>query len=84
MFMADTEERFAMLESAIAIEDGEALNRTAHSINGSSANMGASTLQALAIELESLASQKRFDEAPTAFSNLKHEFEVVKVFFGSL
>ncbi len=84
MFIADTEERFAMLESAIAIEDGEALNRTAHSINGSSANMGASTLQALAIELESLGSQKRFDEAPAAFSNLKNEYEVVKVFFGSL
>ncbi len=84
MFLEDTKQRFAAIESAIADEDGESLNRTAHSINGSSASMGASTLQALALELESLGSENRFDEAPALFSNLKNEYEVVKVFFGTL
>lgn len=84
MFLADTEERFAAIESAIADEDSQVLNRTAHSIKGSSANMGASTLQALAFALESLGSENRFDEAPGLVADLKNEFEVVKVFFGSL
>jgi len=84
LFMADTEERFLILESAIAGKNGEELNRTAHSIKGSSANMGAAALQALAYELEALGSENRFDEAPELFLSLKDEFEVVKVFFGSL
>jgi len=84
MFIADTEERFASLETAIASKNGEQLNRTAHSIKGSSANMGAATLQALAFELESMGSENRFEEAPELFSDLKNEYEVVKVFFGTL
>jgi CheY-like chemotaxis protein/signal transduction histidine kinase/HPt (histidine-containing phosphotransfer) domain-containing protein len=84
IFMADTEERFLVLESAIAGKNGEELNRTAHSIKGSSANMGAAALQALAYELEAMGSENRFEEAPELFSSLKNEFEVVKVFFGSL
>lgn len=84
MFLADTEDRFAALESAIIEENGQQLNRTAHSIKGSCANMGATALQTLALELEALGSENRFDEAPELFKNLRSEFEVVKVFFGSL
>lgn len=84
LFIADTEERFVVLESAIAVKDAEELNRTAHSIKGSSANMGASTLQALALQLESLGSENQFEEAPALLSSLKNEYEIVKVFFGSL
>ncbi len=84
MFLSDTEQRFAVIDSAIVDENGDVLNRTAHSIKGSSANMGASTLQSLAFELESLGAENRFDEAAPLFSKLKSEFEAVKAFFGSV
>jgi two-component system, sensor histidine kinase and response regulator len=84
MFLADTEERFAVLETAIARQNAEELNRTAHSLKGSCANLGVETLQALALALEGMGKENRLDEAPETFEQLKTEYEVVKVFFGSL
>ena len=56
IFELDTPERLAELEKALADADNKTFARAAHSIKGSSANVGAMKLHALAQELEAMAS----------------------------
>ncbi len=55
IFLEDTPQRIAELSQSLAAMDAGKFTRAAHSIKGSSANLGASALRAAAEKLEHLA-----------------------------
>lgn len=52
IFLEDTPRRIAELETALANQDAAVFERAAHSIKGSSANLGANSLRGVAEKLE--------------------------------
>lgn len=57
IFLADTPVRLAELDGALAAGEGSRFTRAAHSIKGSSSNLGAAGLQAAADRLEAKSRQ---------------------------
>jgi len=80
IFLEGTPERIAELEDCLPAQDIERFTRAAHSIKGSSANLGALALRAAAEKLEqhALTNGMRdvggmIDEIKTTFDQAKHE-----------
>jgi len=78
LFLGDVTQRLARMERAIETEDAQALRREAHTIKGSSANLGAMRLRELAVECEDHAKQGRIKEARDVYGRLRTEFEEVR------
>lgn len=60
---------------AIAASDPDALGRAAHALKGSSATVGARSLAACALELETIGKQQRMGDAPAAFGRMSSCYE---------
>ena len=78
LFLRDTPPRLAALKDAIKEGDAQALSQTAHTLKGSSANLGATRLAALNAELEKKASHGSLEEASRLLAQLDNEFERVR------
>jgi|SRR5882724_4906956 len=74
IFLDDTPKRIADLEQSLAAGDVEKFTRAAHSIKGSSSNLGAMVLRAGAEKMELLARQQGLGEAAPMLAALKVEF----------
>ncbi|HVW19958.1 MAG TPA: Hpt domain-containing protein [Opitutaceae bacterium] len=79
MFLSDTPQRIAELEQSMAAADVARFTRAAHSIKGSSANLGASALQAAAAHLEHESRQAPLPSLQPLLDQLKAEFERARV-----
>ncbi|MEQ9233939.1 response regulator [Coleofasciculus sp. E2-BRE-01] len=77
-YLEDAPERLQAIQSAIAIQDAEALRQAAHSLRSSSANLGAVTLSHLCKELENLASAGMSEVPAEQLVQVKVEYEKVK------
>ena len=75
IFLDDTPHRIAELDQSLAAADAPKFTRAAHSIKGSSSNLGATDLQAVCEDLERRA---RTDGLATVSDLIAH----VKVEFG--
>lgn len=73
--VADNRDRLALLATAVEKGDGETIQSCAHSIKGSTANLGAKRLSELACLLEHRASQGDLSQARELFQKIKAEFE---------
>ena len=78
LFLRDTPPRLAALKDAIQEGDAQALSQTAHTLKGSSSNMGATRLAALNAELQSKASDGALKDASRLLAQLDNEFERVR------
>ncbi|HEX3728919.1 MAG TPA: Hpt domain-containing protein [Opitutaceae bacterium] len=78
MFLSDTPQRIAELEQSMATGDGTRFTRAAHSIKGSSANLGATALQEAAARLEHDSRQAPLPTLQPLVDSLKGEFERAK------
>ena len=78
LFLRDTPPRLAALKDAIKEGDAQALSQTAHTLKGSSANLGATRLAALNAELQSKASDGSLEDASRLLAQLDNEFERVR------
>lgn len=67
----DTSKRLAAIEQALEDGDAVALRQTAHSLKGSSSNLGARCVVAVCIEIEKLANLKDIDGAAAQLSRLR-------------
>ena len=77
IFFDDTPQRIAELDQSLLAGDRPRFTRAAHSIKGSSSNLGATGLQAVAEKLENLVcAQGMVDVAPLV-SEVKLEYERV-------
>ena len=83
IFLEDTPLRFIELEDALRVQDTGKFARVAHSIKGSSSNVGAIGLHAEAEALEQKAHQG-WDGAAESIERLKQEFERTKQALNAL
>ncbi|MBQ0755088.1 MAG: Hpt domain-containing protein [Gammaproteobacteria bacterium] len=67
----DTRQRVSAMEAAIDVEDGVQLRQVAHSLKGSSSNLGARAVVDICIEMEKLANLKDMDAAKMALPKLR-------------
>lgn len=74
IFLADMPERIAELEQGLSSGERERFIRSAHSIKGSAANLGATALRAAAERLESEASRGQWSALAPRLAELIGEF----------
>jgi HPt (histidine-containing phosphotransfer) domain-containing protein len=77
LFMQDTPPRMVALEDAMQKQDGQALERAAHALKSSCANMGARQLASLCKQLEDSGRQGTFAAAAEIITLSKQEFDAV-------
>lgn len=71
------------LQEVITKRNNKQLERKAHSFKGAVCNFGAERAYSLAYELENLGKESRMDEAIDVFNRLKHEMDLVSLFFST-
>lgn len=74
IFLEDTPQRIAELDQSLAAGDVPKFTRAAHSIKGSSANLGAIGLRAVAEELEHQARTSGLANVTELLARIKTEF----------
>ena len=74
IFFQDTPQRLAELDECLASGDAAKFSRTAHSIKGSSANLGAVGVCAIAEKIEAESKTKPIASLAGLVENLKLEF----------
>jgi histidine phosphotransfer protein HptB len=79
IYLGDSPQQMAEIESSLAKGDAPRLTRAAHSLKGSSANFGAGQLRALCEKIEQLGRSAALAEIPALLPELKAEYDRVKV-----
>jgi HPt (histidine-containing phosphotransfer) domain-containing protein len=74
IFLEDTPQRIAELESSLQAADATTFTRAAHSIKGSSSNLGAMALRAAAEKLEHEARTRGLENVSPLLTDVKTEF----------
>ncbi|HVS50930.1 MAG TPA: Hpt domain-containing protein [Opitutaceae bacterium] len=74
IFLEDTPQRVAELEESLAAGDVPKFTRAAHSIKGSSSNLGAMRLRAIAEKLEHTSRAQGLGGVQPLVATLKEEF----------
>jgi len=77
---ADSPERLEQISRAIKEKNFNALNETAHSLKGSSGNLGLTRVYDLSWELEKMGKAKNMEGANKIFKQLEEELERFKNF----
>jgi histidine phosphotransfer protein HptB len=76
-FLKDFPSKFTALKEAFEERDAVLVHRIAHTLNGSSANIGALTLQDIASQIELAAKSGYLDKAGPLIPRIKEQFEVL-------
>jgi HPt (histidine-containing phosphotransfer) domain-containing protein len=74
IYIEDTPKRIADLKSSMAAGDVALFTRSAHTIKGSSANVGAFVLKGVAERMESLSRREGLKGMPTLVADCEAEF----------
>jgi signal transduction histidine kinase/CheY-like chemotaxis protein len=77
-FLEDVPNRLAALQAALQQDDGRALARVAHELNGASGNLGVRKMRQLCVELQALGKAKDLTKAGALLAQLVSEFELVR------
>jgi histidine phosphotransfer protein HptB len=84
IFFEDTPQRLAELDQSLAAGDLSKFTRAAHSIKGSSSNLGAMALRAAAEKLEHQARSSGLAEIGPLVNDVKAEFDRAHAALASL
>jgi HPt (histidine-containing phosphotransfer) domain-containing protein len=79
IFLEDTPQRITELEDSLAAGDAPKFTRAAHSIKGSSSNLGAMSLRAAAEKLEHHSQKSGLNDVAPMIDAVKTEFSRAKV-----
>ena len=79
----DNRDRLKTLATAVEMDDCENVKSCAHSIKGSTANLGAKRLSKLAHRLENMASQGDLSQARELLKKIRAEFERFESFVSN-
>src|SRR5438552_2293909 len=74
IYLEDTPLRIAELEQCLAAGDTPKFTRAAHSVKGSSANLGALTVRGAAEKIEHHSNKQGLDNVVGMIADLKNEF----------
>jgi CheY-like chemotaxis protein len=77
-FLEDVPNRLAALQDALQQDDGRALARVAHELNGASGNLGVRRMRQLCVDLQALGKAKDLTKAGALLAQLVNEFELVR------
>jgi len=80
LYIEDASGRLSTLDSALADDDSEKINSVAHALMGSSGNVGAERMSALAAELEQVDMAQDRAQVQDLAAALRAEFEAVQAF----
>ncbi len=78
-FESDTAKRLAAMREMLATGDVTGLKRAAHTIKGSSLNVGATNLTATSLQLEQMAGAGKLEGAGEQITRMEEEFKRVVV-----
>jgi two-component system chemotaxis response regulator CheY len=78
LFLRESPERMELLPHAIAKGDKAVIERTAHTLKSSAATFGATSMRAIAAEMETAARAGRLDQVAQMIAALKSEFDRVR------
>jgi HPt (histidine-containing phosphotransfer) domain-containing protein len=74
IYLEDTPARIAEMEQSLAASDTPKFTRAAHSVKGSSSNLGAASVRALAEKLEHQSAKEGLGNVSGLIATLKSEF----------
>ena len=77
-YINDGEIRIATLRDVLAVQDADAASRCAHSLKGSSSNVGAAHLASLCLDVETRAHDGQLAGLELCVDKIEQEFIVVK------
>jgi HPt (histidine-containing phosphotransfer) domain-containing protein len=77
-FITDSDQRMAAIDDALRTADAEQLRRAAHSLKGSTGNMGAEQMAELCRQLEELARSDATQNGAVLLEQLRAEFAQVQ------
>ena len=75
IFLDDTSSRLTALREAVEGDDASSVERIAHTLKGSSGNMGATRMAAICAELQNVGASGNLARAPELLGRLVAEFE---------
>ncbi len=84
VFINDGQTQLNNLASAVEASDAPTIKRIAHTLKGSSANLGIEQLSAICKELELKAADNVLDSASDLLSTISNEFKDVKIILEKL
>lgn len=84
VFIADGKNQLDILNTAIALSNAQDIRRIAHTIKGSSANLGINKLSQMCKELEVNAADNNLSRANELFNAISNEYNEVKVLLEEL
>lgn len=74
IYLEDTPARIAEMEQSLAANDTPKFTRAAHSVKGSSSNLGAMSVRSLAEKLEHQSAKEGLGNVTDLIATLKNEF----------
>lgn len=77
-YLDDATTRIAQLTPLLGEADCDELRHCAHSLKGSSSNLGATALSEMCFEIEAKAKEQQLDGVETCIHNIEKEFDAVK------
>lgn len=77
MYVADTTEKLSEADQAVGAGDNEALKKVAHTMKGTSVNIGANTMGSLCERLQRMATTGETGGAPALLQEIRLEFQNV-------
>lgn len=83
-FIVDSDQRIAAIDDAVRTADADMLRRAAHSLKGSTGNMGAQHMAELCRQLEELARAAPLQNGAAVLEELRAEFVLVQREIGTL
>jgi two-component system, sensor histidine kinase and response regulator len=81
LFLADVPPQLVALREAVQSGDARSIERIAHTLKGSSGNIGAVRMEAICTELEEMGRSEDLRTVPARISRLEEEFGRVRVVF---
>jgi len=78
LFLRELPDKLAAAQDALTNRDAARLAKAAHTLKGSSANIGARRAARVCLELEQLAKANRLDDAEQTFARLQQEYAYVR------
>lgn len=84
IYLEDTPQRIAELEQSLTAGDVACFSRAAHSVKGSSANLGAAVVRQIAEQLEHHSNKQGLVGVDHLVTDLKTQFAVVHVELSKL
>jgi len=83
-YIEDSDRRLQSLKDAIAGQDAEAIRQTAHSLKGSSGNLGASAMAELSLNMEQKGKSGDMDGLDDLWQQMNTEYRAVREYMEGL